>query len=211
MVKAILAEGGQAEFFPLDLVDTASIESTAAAVNERFGRLDVLVNAAGITMAMGEDDTLSERLKVWDLTMNVDLRGAFSMSMAVAPFMANSGGGSIINITSINSIVGFPGNPAYVAAKGGLRMMTKGMAMDLIKDNIRVNNIAPGYIKTAMTAGSQADPEMYAARMRHMIIPRWGEPDDMAGAAIFLASNASSYVTGQDIFVDGGWTAKGIT
>jgi len=119
-------------------------------------------------------------------------------------------GGSIINITSIGSVVGFPGNPGYVASKGGLRMMTKALAVDYGQAGIRVNAIAPGYIETAMTAGSFADPELHEQRRRHTCLGRWGSVSDMVGAAIFLASDASSYVTGQDLIVDGGWTAKGL-
>ncbi|MDJ0691162.1 MAG: SDR family oxidoreductase [Xenococcaceae cyanobacterium MO_188.B32] len=177
---------------------------------EEHGRLDILVNAAGITLPLKDTDTLEERLTNFDRTIEVDLRAPYAGSMAAAPYMAKSGGGSIINITSINSIVGFPGNPGYVAAKGGLRLMTKGLAMDLIKDNIRVNNIAPGYIETSMTKASFSNPETYEQRLRHMIVPRWGQPEDLVGATIYLASDASAYVTGQDIFVDGGWTAKGM-
>lgn len=202
---------GVAQAYKLDLSNTDDIVNLCKDVNDIFGSLDILVNAAGITLPLKDSDTLEARLANFDLTMKIDLRAAYAAAMAAAPYMAKGGNGSVINITSINSIVGFPGNPGYVAAKGGMRMLTKGLAIDLIKDGIRVNNIAPGYIKTAMTAGSQSDPELYNKRLSHMIIPRWGEAEDMVGAAIYLSSNASSYVTGQDIFVDGGWTAKGIT
>jgi gluconate 5-dehydrogenase len=119
-------------------------------------------------------------------------------------------GGSIINITSIGSVQGFPGNPGYVASKGGLRMLSKSLAIDFSKDNIRVNNIAPGYILTDMTKDSQTDPVLYQERLDRMIIQRWGRTEDIVGAAIYLASNASSYVTGIDLIIDGGWTAKGL-
>ena len=208
---AITEAGGKAEFYQLDLAQTDKIEEMCKEINDKHGRIDILVNAAGVTFPLKDTDTLEERLANYDLTMSIDLRAAYALSIAAGVYMAGSGGGSIINLTSINSIMGFPGNPGYVAAKGGMRMLTKGLAMDMTKDKIRVNNIAPGYIKTAMTAGSQADPEMYNSRLRHMIVERWGEPEDMIGATIYLASEASSYVTGQDIFVDGGWTAKGLT
>lgn len=194
-----------------DVSDPAAIQDLCKALFEQHGRLDILVNAAGITLPMKDTDTLEERLENFDRTIEVDLRAPYAASMAAAKYMAQSGGGSIINITSINSIMGFPGNPGYVAAKGGLRLMTKGLAMDLIKDGIRVNAVAPGYTETAMTKGSFADPEMYQKRLSHMIVPRWGKPEDLVGATLFLASNAASYITGQDLFVDGGWTAKGMS
>jgi gluconate 5-dehydrogenase len=124
--------------------------------------------------------------------------------------MQLNGGGSIINVTSIGSVLGFPDNPAYVASKGGLRLLTKALAMDLASYSIRVNNLAPGYIRTDMTKSSFEDPVRYAERLQGMIIKRWGNPEDLAGAAIFLASDASAYITGIDLFVDGGWTAKGL-
>ena len=211
VVEQISNSGGTASFHLVNLSQTEVIKGLCQEVYEQHGRLDIVVNAAGITLPLKDTDTLEQRLTNFDKTIEVDLRAAYALSMAAAEYMAKSGGGSIINITSINSVVGFPGNPGYVAAKGGLRMMTKGLALDLIADNIRVNAIAPGYVRTAMSQASYDDPEKHQQRLRHMIIPRWGEPEDMVGATIFLASEASAYITGQDIFVDGGWTAKGMT
>lgn len=104
-----------------------------------------------------------------------------------------------------------PGNPAYGAAKGGLRLLTKSLALDYGPSGIRVNALAPGYIQTDMTAKSFADPDEHERRRRHTCLGRWGRVEDLVGTAIFLASDASAYITGQDIFVDGGWTAKGLT
>ena len=140
--------------------------------------------------------------------IQVNLRAAYSATMEVAKFMYNNG--SVINITSINSVIGFPGNPGYVASKGGLRMLTKALAIDLASHNIRVNAIELGYFRTDMTAHSYANQKLRANRLKRMIIQRYGEPSEVVGAAIFLASEASSYITGQDICMDGGWTAKGM-
>ena len=182
---------------------------TAAGEFERLvaseQRLDILVNAAGISLPPGGPE--AER---FDRTLDANLRATFRACAAAAPLMQRSGGGSIINVTSVNSELGFPGNPGYVAAKGGLRMLTKALAIDYGKSNIRVNALAPGYIRTAMTAGSYADPAQREARIARMVIARYGEPEDLVGAAIYLASPASAYVTGIDLFVDGGWTAKGL-
>jgi NAD(P)-dependent dehydrogenase (short-subunit alcohol dehydrogenase family) len=169
-------------------------------------RLDILVNAAGISLPPSEG-TDAER---FERTLQANLSATYRACAAAAAVMQKSGGGSIINVTSINSALGFPGNPGYVAAKGGLRMLTRALAVDYGKHDIRVNALAPGYIRTAMTAGSYADPAQRDARIARMIIGRYGEPDDLVGAAIFLASPASAYVTGTDLFVDGGWTAKGL-
>ena len=169
-------------------------------------RLDILVNAAGISLPSSAG-TEAER---FDRTLEANLSATYRACIAAAALMQKSGGGSIINVTSINSALGFPGNPGYVAAKGGLRMLTRALAIDYGKHNIRVNALAPGYIRTAMTAGSYADPAQREARTARMIIDRYGEPQDLVGAAIFLASPASAYVTGIDLFVDGGWTAKGL-
>ena len=124
--------------------------------------------------------------------------------------MKDQGGGSIINITSIGAELGFPNNPAYIAAKGALKQLTRSLALDLGSFGIRVNNIGPGYFRTDMTKGSWNDPQLEEDRIRRTILGRWGEPDDLAGAVIFLASEASRYITGQDLYVDGGWLAKGL-
>ena len=134
----------------------------------------------------------------------------FQLSKRFAKMMKEQGSGSIINITSIGAELGFPNNPAYVAAKGALKQLTKSLAVDLGQFGIRVNSIGPGYFKTDMTQSSWNDPQLQKDRTRHTILGRWGEPDDLTGAVIFLASDASSYITGQDLYVDGGWLAKGL-
>jgi gluconate 5-dehydrogenase len=163
------------------------------------GQLDILINAAGISLPGAEN---------FAETIQTNLLAVHAACEAVRPYMR--AGGSIINITSIASILGLPGNPAYNASKGGLRLLTKSLAVDYGPAGIRVNALAPGYIRTAMTAASQADPARHETRRRHTCLGRWGDVEDLAGAAIFLASDAAAYITGIDLFVDGGWTAKGL-
>jgi NAD(P)-dependent dehydrogenase (short-subunit alcohol dehydrogenase family) len=167
--------------------------------------IDVLVNAAGVTLPVAAGTNAKD---AFEQTLKVNLSAPFACCLAARPHMRP--GATIINITSIGSILGFPDNPGYVAAKGGLRMMTKALAVDYGPCGIRVNALAPGYIHTDMTARSFADPEQNERRRKHTCLDRWGTVEDLLGAAIFLASNASAYVTGQDIVVDGGWTAKGL-
>ena len=171
---------------------------------EKYGSIDIFVNAAGITIPVDKNNNSTN----FDEIVNINLVSHYKCLKIVSKYMFN--GGSIINITSIGSVQGFPGNPGYVASKGGLRMLSKSLAIDFSKDNIRVNNIAPGYILTDMTKDSQTDPVLYQERLDRMIIQRWGRTEDIVGAAIYLASNASSYVTGIDLIIDGGWTAKGL-
>jgi NAD(P)-dependent dehydrogenase (short-subunit alcohol dehydrogenase family) len=189
-----------------DLADDDAIARVFGDLANKTDRLDVLVNAAGISLPAGTKD----ELRRFRDTVATDLTGVYATILAAYPLLQKAGGGSIINVTSINSIRGFPGNPGYVAAKAGLAGLTRALAADYGHDGIRVNALAPGYVATDMTAGSFADPAMHEDRRRHTMLGRWGNPDDVVGAAIFLASSASAYVTGQELFVDGGWTAKGL-
>jgi len=199
--------GGGAEYRQCDVTDAKRFAQVCAEAVQAKGRLDILINAAGVSFPQKPG---VEPEEIFRQTLAVNLEAAYRCCLTAAGHMKRTGGGSIVNITSVNSTMGFPGNPGYVAAKGGLRMMSKGMAIDFGGDLIRFNNVAPGYIHTAMTAGSYNDPVRHADRVSRMILKRWGEPSDLVGACIFLASSASSYITGADLFVDGGWTAKGL-
>jgi NAD(P)-dependent dehydrogenase (short-subunit alcohol dehydrogenase family) len=185
------------------VLDAEGFDRARDALVGRTGRLDILVNAAGISL--GEAS-----VEAFDRTLAANLRAPYLCIRSVADVMRRGGGGSIINVTSLGASRGFPGNPGYVAAKGGLSQLTRACAYDLGPTGIRVNNLVPGYIATALTAASHADPEAHERRRRHTMLGRWGEPADLVGAAIFLAGEASAYVTGQDIAVDGGWLAKGL-
>lgn len=192
-------------------IDITCIEMLAQKykeVTDKYGVFDVLVNNAGITFGATAEEYPMEK---WDLTLNVNLTAPFNLSKLFAnDIISSEKTGSIINITSLGAEFGFPDNPAYCASKGGLKQLTKALALDWAKYGIRVNNVGPGYMHTNMTNTSYNDPQMYQARLSHMMIKRWGEPADLAGICVFLASSASEYITGQDIYVDGGWTAKGL-
>jgi NAD(P)-dependent dehydrogenase (short-subunit alcohol dehydrogenase family) len=190
-----------------DLAEDATIRSAFDEVAKKADRLDVLVNAAGISLPAASG---REELQRFRDTMATDLTGVYATILVAHALLKKAGGSSIINVTSINSVRGFPGNPGYVAAKAGLSGLTRALAADYAQDRIRVNALAPGYVATDMTAASFADPAMHEDRRRHTMVGRWGQPDDIVGAAIFLASPASAYVTGHELFVDGGWTAKGL-
>jgi NAD(P)-dependent dehydrogenase (short-subunit alcohol dehydrogenase family) len=199
--------GAVIDYCQCDIQEGEKFSALCANIFSEHGRIDILVNAAGITLpqAHGTDSIIN-----FERTLSINLSSVHHSCKTVADYMRKIGGGSIINVTSIGSVFGFPGNPAYVASKGGLRLLTKALAFDLASDGIRVNNIAPGYMHTDMTDASYSDPIRHAERLQRMMIKRWGMPQDLAGATIFLASNASSYVTGADLFIDGGWSAKGM-
>ncbi len=206
-VAALQAEGLPATMQRCDLADPSAIAALIEAVHRDPGHLDILVNAAGISEGHALFDYPDE---LWAHTLQVNLTAPFVLARGLAPLMAAQQSGSIINITSLNAERGFPGNPAYVAAKGGLKQLSKALAVDLAPHGIRVNTIGPGYFHTDMNSGSWQDPERRAQRSAHTLLGRWGEPQELAGLVIFLASAASGYITGQDIYIDGGWLAKGL-
>jgi NAD(P)-dependent dehydrogenase (short-subunit alcohol dehydrogenase family) len=190
-----------------DITDVCEITKLVDSVIREHGKIDILVNNAGISL--GSDlDTYPDNL--WTNTLAVNVTAPFRLANLVATHMKKRTSGSIINVTSLNAELAFPGNPAYMTSKGALKQLTKSLAYDLGQYGIRANNIGPGYIKTAMTEKSWNDPEMNSVRKNRTLLGRWGHPEDLIGAVIFLASDASSFVTGQDLYVDGGWLAKGL-
>ena len=149
-------------------------------------------------------------IKKWKQTIDVNLTVAFTCSQSVRKNMKKRKKGSIVNITSLNAELAFPSNPAYVASKGGLKQLGKALARDWGKYGIRVNNLGPGYIVTEMTKKSYCNKKSRKLRENQTMLGRWGTVDDLIGPCLFLASNASEYVTGQDIYVDGGWISNGL-
>ncbi len=191
-----------------DITDLTSFKSICVEIFDRHKEIDVLMNIAGVTYTKKNDELYPQ--EQWDKTISINLTAAFTCSQIVYEYMLKNKKGSIINITSINAELGFPNNPAYVASKGGLKMLTKALARDWGINGIRVNNIGPGYMKTEMTKKSYSNEKLRNARRANTMLNRWGEPKDLIGPCIFLASDASGYITGQDIYVDGGWTANGL-
>lgn len=190
----------------LDLSDIAKIGGVVQEIENKYGRIDGLINNAGISLQ--SDDPYSDDY-AFNKTISVNLTAAFEMCKKVCPIMAKNKYGSVINITSLGAERGFPDNPAYQMSKGGLKQLTKALARDWAKFNIRANNICPGYIKTNMTEKSFNDKRKNAIRTNNTLMQRWGVPEDLVGPAVFLISDASSYITGTDLYVDGGWMANG--
>lgn len=191
-------------YIQCDIEDSLIYEEIIKDVIKKFGSIDSLINVAAISLPPNQENEHERFSK----TLNVNLNAVFKCCDITSRFM--SFGGSILNISSIGGIQGFPNNPGYVASKGGLRMLTKALAIDLKEKGIRVNCLMPGYIKTDMTKASYDNLRTRSRRLDRMIIKRWGKPEDLVGAAIFFVSNASSYITGTDLIIDGGWTAKGL-
>jgi glucose 1-dehydrogenase len=199
----IQAAGGRAASQALDVRDRAAVDAAVAAAVDEFGRLDILLECAGISHRLNFLDLDAE---TWDRIIAVNLTGMFHLGQAAARQMVKQGGGgSIINVTSQLAEVARPERAAYVASKGGGRSLTHAMAADLAVHAIRVNAIAPGPTLTGLTRASYTDPA--ARRATEALIPlgRLGEPDDLVGAVLFLASDESRWVTGSTVTVDGGY------
>jgi NAD(P)-dependent dehydrogenase (short-subunit alcohol dehydrogenase family) len=164
-----------------------------------------LVNNAGVTFP---DDT---SLKSWNLTLEVNLTAPFLWMERMANYFEEHRiHGSIVSITSLAAEFSFPGNPSYAAAKGGLRQLTKSYSQRLGKIGIPCNNLAPGYVETKFNAKSLAAKNKYENRARHSVMKRWGKPAEIAACVSFLCSDKAKFITGQDIFVDGGWSSQGL-
>ncbi|URQ68433.1 SDR family oxidoreductase [SAR86 cluster bacterium] len=174
---------------------------------DKNNNFDVVINNAGVTH---NNHFIDYKDSDWDETYKVNFFAPYKIMQKVSKNMSQKKSGSIINVTSLGAELGFPNNPAYVAFKGALKQLTKAAAYDLSPNGIRVNSVGPGYHKTNMTAASWNDKSLRLERSNKTLLGRWGEPDDLIGIMIFLASDASSYITGQEFYVDGGWLAKGL-
>lgn len=192
---------------PCDLADSEAVLAAVTQVVSRGGGLDILINAAGQSLA--PDAGFDSELRRFRHTLDVNLTGAYACILAGRDALIASKG-SVVNVTSINARQGFPDNPGYVAAKSGLAGLTRALAVDLGPHGVRVNAVAPGYVRTAMTEASFADGRRRADREKHTALGRWGTPEEIAQAVLFLASPLAGYITGHELVADGGWTIKGL-
>jgi NAD(P)-dependent dehydrogenase (short-subunit alcohol dehydrogenase family) len=172
---------------------------------ERLGSVDILVNSAGVAPLAG---VLDFGRSQWDATVAVNLTAAFDLSYEAARRMVPQRSGKIINICSVFSFLGGQRSPAYAATKHGLAGLTKAYCDELAEHNIQVNGIAPGYYATDLTAATRSDPELSNRILEHIPARRWGEPADLMGAVVFLASRASDYINGHLLVVDGGYLVR---
>jgi NAD(P)-dependent dehydrogenase (short-subunit alcohol dehydrogenase family) len=195
--------GRRAEYFVVDLLKKTEIDAGVKNTIAAFGRVDVLVNNAGVNVRKPVLEITSEE---WDFVVDTNLKGYLFMTQAVVPHMLSQNSGKIINMASILGAVALPSQVAYASSKGGIIQMTKVMALEWAQQNVQVNAIGPTYFETPLVAPLRNDPERYNFIIERTPLRRWGQPEELSGVVIFLASKASDFVTGQTIFVDGGWT-----
>ena len=198
------ARGGQAAWVSADLADRAGLERAADEAAAAFGPPDILVNCAGINL---RPPLSSLTAADWDLTMAVNLTAPFLLGQRFGPSMAARGWGRIINVTSQQAQRAFGNSGSYGASKGGLAALTRSQSEAWAASGVCCNSVCPGFVPTRLNAAVAADPERMAAMAARTMIGRNGEPADFAGVAVFLASRASDYVTGQTLYVDGGFSA----
>jgi gluconate 5-dehydrogenase len=202
--EAQVAAGLDVTVNTFDVTDAAAVAAGMAEIERTSGAVDILVNNAAINIRKPFDEyTLAE----WRTLQDANFDGPFLVARAVVPGMKARRRGKIINICSLASDIGRPNIVAYAASKGGLRMMTRALAVELAPHNVQVNGIAPGFFKTEMNAPLIADTEFSAWVEKRTPAGRWGDPEEISGAAVFLASGAANYVTGHLLYVDGGFSA----
>ncbi len=192
-----------------DLSKIEKIDLLLKKLHKNYKKIDSIVNNAGISLSLDDNEQIKSKLDKWNKTLQVNLTAPYYLVEGIKDIIPDNSG-SIINITSLNSTLAFPNNPSYMASKGGMRQLTLSLSADLGKRNIRVNAIAPGYFKTNMTKASWDDLTKRKERSSRTILNRWGDSKELGGLVCFLASNLSAYITGQEIYIDGGWSIKGL-
>ena len=207
LADEITKSGGIAKFWHLDVTNEKEVEKVYAEVFKEFGRLDATVNNAGIAGVDKPTHELTE--DEWDATMNVNVKGVFFCTKHAIPYMRKSGGGSIVNLSSIYGLIGAGDIPAYHASKGAVRLMTKNDALIYAKDNIRVNSVHPGFIWTPLVEKLGKETPGFREHLDSLHpIGHIGEPIDVAYGILYLVSDESKFVTGSELVIDGGYTCK---
>ncbi|MDD4859467.1 MAG: 3-oxoacyl-ACP reductase FabG [Dehalococcoidales bacterium] len=207
VVKEVKQLGRRAIAVKADVSDDAAINAMTAATVKEFGRIDVLVNNAGVGVV---SPSISMEISAWRKCIDILLTGVFACSQTAAKEMIKQGGGKIVNISSVNGMTGIPERAAYCSAKAGVINLTRVLGAEWARYNIRVNTICPGFTKTEMVGNLIARGLYHEDDLLGMIpLNRLGKPEDMGGAAVFLASDESDFITGQTIVIDGGWLSYG--
>lgn len=205
VLGAIEADGGTARAFHADISLPGQSRQLVDGVAATMGGVDILINNAGVFLPTPVNDTTED---VWDRMLDTNLKGPFFCTQAAVPHMRRRGGGAIINIGSIFGVDGFPGSAAYCAAKGGVELLTKAIGLELRDDGINVNCLAPGCVKTPMNQDLRDEGGDFTRLLKERFNgDPWLEPEDMAGAAVFLASDDAKAITGATLMVDAGWSA----
>jgi 2-deoxy-D-gluconate 3-dehydrogenase len=205
-LEDIRALGVEAHGITVDVTEEPAVQRMVTDTIDHMGCLDILVNNSGIAVRAQPQNLTAAQ---WDSVMDVNLRAAFIASKEAYPHLLKNGGGKIINIGSMYSLFGSDWGSPYAASKGGIVQLTKSLAVAWAKDNIQVNAILPGWFVTDLTRGiEEGDPERHDNVSRRIPTGRWGDPSELGGAAVFLASQASNYVTGSTLTVDGGYSSS---
>ncbi len=199
------SKGKKFKFIQANLTAEADIQRVVDETMSEFGKIDILVNNAG---TIKRAPLLEHPVSDWDMVIDINLNAVFKLSQIVARIMKEQGHGKIVNIASMLSFQGGKFVPGYTASKHGVSGITKAFANELAEFNIQINAVAPGYIKTANTAPIRADEKRNAEILSRIPANRWADPEDIAGAVVFLSSSASDYVNGVTLPVDGGWLAR---
>ena len=202
--SAVRETGNSAEGFYLDVTSPESVRDGVGRILKHFGKIDILVNNAGVNHRV---PVLEYEEEAWDMVINTNLKGYFLVAKAVVPQMIGNGYGKVINMSSILGTIALPNQLAYAASKGGVDQMTKVMAVEWAKQGVRVNAIGPTYFETDLVSQIRNDPERFNFINERTPMGRWGYLDELEGIVIFLAAPASDFITGQTIYIDGGWTS----